>query len=136
MDKNKFVDKNLETIVNVIHQKYNYIDNTIYVILELEFECEKEILSMTDIENLIFDNINETYSNEKNEIHINYEEYDKNEIFTYSLKIIGVPEDILWYSKKSLIFLASSHGFQINYRLLKFFICIILFLHNNMKNML
>lgn len=100
MNKNKFVDKNLETIVNVIHQKYNYIDNTIYVILELEFECEKEILSMTNIENLIFDNINETYLNEKNEIHINYEEYDKNEIFTYSLKIIGVPEDILWYSKK------------------------------------
>lgn len=96
MDKNKFVDTNLETIVNVIHQKYNYLNNTIYAILELEFECEKEKLSMTDIENLIFDNINETYSNEKYEININYEEYDKNNIFTYSLEITDVPEDILY----------------------------------------
>lgn len=99
-DKDKFVDTNLETIVNVIHQKYNYINGVIYAILELEFDCQKETLSITDIENLIYDNINETYSNEKNEIHIDYEEYDKNNIYTYSLEITDVPENIVWYSKQ------------------------------------
>ena len=112
-DKDKFVDTSLETIVNVIHQKYNYINGVIYAILELEFDCEKETLSMTDIENLIYDNMNESYSNEKNEIHIDYEEYNKNNIYTYSLEITNVPEDIIWYSKQ-ISYVPGELSFYIN----------------------
>lgn len=102
MEKNKFVSQDFETVINIIHQKYNYINNMIYAVLELDFEYDKDILSITDIESLIFDNINETYSNEKNTINIDYETYSNKgrHTYYYSLKITDVPENISFYSKQ------------------------------------
>jgi hypothetical protein len=94
-ERDKFISEHLEIIVNIINQQYSYNNHNIHVLLELDFNTNKEIIDYNDIEFLIFENFNQTYSDENNSVDLYVGNNDiEHSNYYYNLKILDVPEDI------------------------------------------
>jgi hypothetical protein len=88
------------TIVNIDHEDYSlsYDNNLNTYYLDSEciftFNSDKKDITNTDIESLIYNNINQLYSNEKFDINLYKEKSIGEKSIHYFIEIIDTPEDI------------------------------------------
>jgi hypothetical protein len=98
--KNKFVSENFNTIVDVIIEEYSisYDNNTESYYLNgkysFDFNVEKSDINIVDIKSLLYDNLNQLYSNENFVINLDKEKLNGRSVKCYFIEIIDTPENI------------------------------------------
>ena len=96
----KFVSENLNKIVYIDYEGYllNYDNNSNTYYLDAEclftFNTDKKDITKTDVESLIYDNINQLYSSEDFSINLDKERLIGNKNVHYYIEIIDTPENI------------------------------------------
>ncbi len=97
ISKNLFVNEKFG-IIKILLQEFNFSNGFLDVKFILSFDTEQIEFVQEDIESIIFDGFNETYSNQNYSIHIEdyIQEINNSNWYEFEFKIEDTPENIIW----------------------------------------
>jgi hypothetical protein len=97
ISENLFVNEKFG-IIKILLQEFNFSSGILDVKFIFSFDTEQTEFEQEDIESIIFDGFNQTYSDENYSIHIEdyIQEINNSNWYEFEFKIEDTPENIIW----------------------------------------